>query len=74
MNYNTHLCKTALEKKFLARVTQCTCFCSKTVTEIFLGALARGGNRRVKRIFTNERKKNVLSTENEISEIKQTKT
>ena len=29
MNYNTHLCKTAWGKKFLARVTKCTCFCFK---------------------------------------------
>ena len=60
MNYNTHLCKTAWGKKFLARVTQCTCFCSKTVTEIFLGALARSGNRRTKRPFHRERKKTLL--------------
>ena len=57
MNYNTHLCNTAWGKKLLARVTQCTCFCSKTVTEIFLGALARSANRSVKRPFHRERKK-----------------
>ena len=27
MNYSTQLCKTAWGKKFLARVTKCTCFC-----------------------------------------------
>ncbi len=94
MNNNTHLCNTAWGEKFLARVTQCTCFCfsrngylilkgrknsfcktiSKTVTEIFLGALARSGNRRVKRPFHRERKKIVISTTNVIKEIKQTKT
>ncbi len=41
------------------------------MTVIFFGALARSGNRSVKSIFTNERKKSVLSTENVISEIKQ---
>ncbi|RKT00169.1 hypothetical protein [Flavobacterium sp. 123] len=41
MNYNTQLCNTAWGKKLLARVTQCTCFCSKTVTVIFFGALAK---------------------------------
>jgi hypothetical protein len=41
MNYNTQLCNTAWGKKLLARVTQCTCFCSKTVTVIFFVALAK---------------------------------
>jgi hypothetical protein len=56
MNYNTQLCKTAWGEKLLARVTQCTCFCSKTVTAIFLGALARSGNLSVKRPYHIERK------------------
>jgi len=74
MNYNTQLCNTAWRKKLLARVTQCTCFCAKTVTVIFLGALARSGNRSVKRSLHRERKKNVLFTVNVIREIKPTKT
>ena len=74
MNYNTHLCNTAWGKKLLARVTQCTCFCVKNRDSNFLGELARSGSRRVKRLFTNERKKNDLSTENLISEINQAKT
>lgn len=35
MNYNTQLCKTALGKKFLVRVTKSTCFCSKNRDRIF---------------------------------------
>ena len=60
MNYNTQLCNTAWGKKLLARVTQCMCFCSKTVTEIFLGALARSGNRSIKRPYTKARSLDVV--------------
>ncbi|QBN20430.1 hypothetical protein [Flavobacterium nackdongense] len=60
MNYNTQLCKTALGKKLLARVTQCTCFWAKTVTAIFLGALARSANQSVKRPFYHRTKKDMV--------------
>jgi hypothetical protein len=74
MNYNTQLCNTAWGKKLLARVTQCRCFCSKTVTVIFFGALARQCQSKCKTFFSPRTKKNVLFIFNVIREIKPIKT
>ena len=42
MNYNTQLCNTAWGKKLLARVTQCTCFCSKNRDRNFFRSVGKG--------------------------------
>jgi len=48
MHYNATLCKEALEKKIVAQVTQCTCFCFKNCDGIFLGALGKEGQLKCK--------------------------
>jgi hypothetical protein len=54
MNYNKKLCKKAFGENFWRESRSVRVFVSKTVTEIFLGALVRNGNRRTKRPFHRE--------------------
>ncbi len=72
MNYNTQLCKTALGKKFLARVTKCTCFCSKNRDRNFFRSVGQEWQPKRETSFSPRTTKNVYSIENVISEMKQT--
>ncbi|HAH54034.1 MAG TPA: hypothetical protein DCM02_01780 [Flavobacterium sp.] len=74
MHYNATLCNTALGKKLLARVTQCTCFCSKNRDSNFFRSVGQEWQSKCKTSFSLRTKKNVLVIGNVICEMKQTKT
>ena len=72
MNYNTQLCNTALGKKLLARVTQCTCFCVKNRDSNFFRSVGQKCQSKCKTSFSPRTKENVFFTANIIREIKPT--
>jgi hypothetical protein len=74
MNYNTQLCNTAWGKKLLAQVAKRTCFCFKNCDSNFFWSVGQEGRPKSKMSFHQWTKKKVLSTENGIKEMKQTKT
>jgi hypothetical protein len=67
MNYNTQLCKTALGKKFLARVTQCTCFCSKNRDRNFFRSVGQEWQSKCNTSFYQRTEKIFLLLEMELT-------
>lgn len=57
MNYNTQLCKNSLGEKITGASHAVYVFLFKNRDSNFFGALARSGNRSVKRLFNIERKR-----------------